>query len=323
MNVWRAIRGAVGGVEQDPPLFDAAFARRLERLTVRTRNMTAWLNVGEHSSPRRAPSRDLIDFRAYSHGEDPRYVDWNTYARLGELVTRLGDVRSERGVHILLDTSGSMDYGNPGKFWYARRVAAALAYVSLRHSDQVSIVPFTTVPVSAFGPSRGRGAMQPLLRFLTELTAAGLSDGTASLRRYVRATKRAGALIVISDLLAESGQQFVTAALRPYLERDWTVSVIHVLAPEEVASDLRGEFRLLDVELGEELLLSLDQQAVLRYRAAVDRWLVAMRDHCLAYGAGYLRLVTDMPFEDDLARYLGSEGGRGARLRNMRLVVAS
>src|SRR5690348_11139958 len=73
------------------PLFDEAFRRRLERLALRTRQTLAWRTAGEHRSPRRAPAREFADFRPYSQGEDLRYLDWNTYARLGELVTRLGE----------------------------------------------------------------------------------------------------------------------------------------------------------------------------------------------------------------------------------------
>lgn len=313
MKFWQRFSGTHYGHVEAPPLFDAAFARRLERLALRTRDVAAWHNVGEHSSPRRAPSRDLVDFRAYSHGEDPRYVDWNTYARLGELVTRLGETQTEQAVHILLDTSGSMDYGAPGKYWYARRVAAALAYVSLKHLDQVTVVPLTTPAVDGSGPRRGRGAMPAVLRYLERLPVGGASSVSESLRRYIRSTKRAGALIVISDLLSETGQPFVTGALLPYLERDWAVSVIHVLAPEEVNPELHGEFRLVDLELGDELLLALDRQASAAYRDAVGRWAGGLRDHCAAYGAGYLRLVSSSPFEDDLARYLAA--GTTARTR--------
>ena len=84
----------------DEPLFDAAFRRRLEQLALRTRQVLAWREVGEHRSPRRSPSREFVDFRAYSQGEDLRYLDWNTYARLGELVTRLGEVSTELTAHV-------------------------------------------------------------------------------------------------------------------------------------------------------------------------------------------------------------------------------
>ena len=73
---------------RNSPLFDDAFRRRLELLAIRTRQTLAWRAVGEHRSPRQSPSREFIDFRSYSQGEDLRYLDWNTFARLGEMVSR-------------------------------------------------------------------------------------------------------------------------------------------------------------------------------------------------------------------------------------------
>src|SRR6478752_856611 len=111
---------------RDSALFDAAFRRRLEQLAIRTRQTLAWQAVGEHRSPRQSPSREFVDFRAYSQSKNLHYLDWNTFARLGELVTRLGEVSTELTVHVLVDTSSSMNWGDPNKLDYAKRLAAAL-----------------------------------------------------------------------------------------------------------------------------------------------------------------------------------------------------
>src|SRR5436305_1396045 len=258
----------------DEPLFDAAFRRRLEQLALRTRQVLAWREVGEHRSPRRSPSREFVDFRAYSQGEDLRYLDWNTFARLGELVTRLGEVSTELTVHVLVDTSSSMNWGDPNKLDYAKRLAAALGYLSLWHFDRLVVAPFDTRLGAQFGPGRGRAMIPPLFTYLEQLPASGGTDLSRALAEYARRQRTRGLLLLVSDLLGIAGQDPI-AALQPFLERGWDVVVFHVLDAQEVEPGYTGDFRLQDVEAegGRGLRIMPDDETLGRYRAAVDRWL--------------------------------------------------
>jgi uncharacterized protein (DUF58 family) len=297
---------------EDEPLFDAAFQRRLERLAIRTRQVLAWRTVGEHRSPRRSPSREFVDFRAYGHGEDLRYVDWNTYARLGELVTRLGEVNTELTVHVLLDTSASMDWGAPNKLRYAKRLAAALGYVTLRHFDRLVVAPFDSGLGAPFGPRRGRAATAPLFDYLAGLPAAGETDLARVVAGYARRERRRGVLLLVSDLLSGAGPDDNPApALWPLVERGWEVIVFHTLDPEEVEPGFAGDLRLEDVESGGRLRVVPDADAVARYRAAFDAWLAGIEDYCRGHGIGYLRVLTTWPFETLVLRYLQEEGVLG------------
>jgi uncharacterized protein (DUF58 family) len=290
-------------------LFDAAFRRRLERLAIRTRQTLAWRAVGEHRSPRQSPSREFTDFRQYSQGEDLRYLDWNTYARLGELVTRLGEVSTELTVHLLVDTSASMNWGDPNKGWYARRLAAALGYLSLWHFDRLTIAPFDT----------------GLFNYLERLPARGATDFARPLAEYARRQRTRGLLLLVSDLLTTDETDPI-AALQPFLERRWDVAVFHVLDPQEVEPAYTGDLRLLDVERdsGRGMRIMPDDETMAAYRGAFDRWLGGVEQSCAAKRLSYLRVLTSWPFETLVLQFLlegGLVGPRGDRRAANRQVV--
>ncbi|CAA9562177.1 MAG: hypothetical protein AVDCRST_MAG88-1589 [uncultured Thermomicrobiales bacterium] len=298
----------------EEPLFDAAFRRRLERLAIRTRQALAWRAIGEHRSPRRSPSREFVDFRLYTPGEDPRYLDWNTYARLGELVTRLGEISSELTVHILVDTSASMNWGDPNKARYAKRLAASLGYLTLWHFDRLIVAPFDTRLGALFGPRRGRAAVRPLFDYLEALPAGGETDLARALGGYVTRWRRRGVLILISDLLSNDGAT-IGPALEPLLSRGWEVMVLHTLDPQEVEPAYAGDLQLHDVESivagrgdGQGLRVVPDDEAVGRYRAGIDAWLAGLEGYCARHRVGYLRVLTTWPFETLVLRFLLEDG---------------
>ena len=120
-------------------LFDEAFLRRLEQLELASRRLTAGRMKGERRSVRRGQSVEFADYRNYSAGDDLRQLDWNVYARLERLFIKLFVEEEDVTVHVLVDASRSMDFGEPNKLTFARRAAGALAYLGLAHLDRVSV----------------------------------------------------------------------------------------------------------------------------------------------------------------------------------------
>ena len=68
---------------------------------------------------------EFADYRPYQVGDDFRYVDWNIYSRLDRLFIKLFSEEEDINVHLFVDTSHSMDWGEPSKLAYALRLAAA------------------------------------------------------------------------------------------------------------------------------------------------------------------------------------------------------
>src|SRR5512136_1765889 len=107
-------------------LLSPSFLYTLDRLTLVSRRLRTGTFKGERRSPRRGGSVEFADYREYAPGDDFRQIDWNAYARLERLFLRLFVEEEDATVHIILDASQSMDWGEPQKWNYAQRVAAAL-----------------------------------------------------------------------------------------------------------------------------------------------------------------------------------------------------
>src|SRR5437016_1663543 len=110
-------------------LLEPEFLRKLERLSLVAKKVFTGQLKGERRSARRGASVEFADYRSYVLGDDLRYVDWNTYARLERLFLKLFMEEEDLHVHLLIDGSQTMAGG--AKFDYARRIAATLGYAGL------------------------------------------------------------------------------------------------------------------------------------------------------------------------------------------------
>ena len=124
-------------------LFGDEFLRRLQRLGLIAKRIRAVsAGPGQRRSRRLGDGLEFADHRAYAPGDDIRFLDWPYYARMERLLLRLFHEHSEGAVSLLLDSSASMQLGELCKFDYARRTAAALAYVAMASLDRVRVLPF-------------------------------------------------------------------------------------------------------------------------------------------------------------------------------------
>src|SRR3989442_1320233 len=111
---------------QAQSLLEPQFLHRLEQLELVSRKIFLGLMKGERRSKRKGQSVEFADYRNYVKGDDLRFLDWNLMARLDRLFIRLYQEEEDLHLYVLLDSSLSMDFGNPSKLHYPRQVAAAL-----------------------------------------------------------------------------------------------------------------------------------------------------------------------------------------------------
>ena len=125
------------------PLLDPEFLHKLEQLELVSRKIFVGRMKGERKSKRRGSSVEFADHRNYSVGDDLRHIDWNVYGRLEKLFLKLFLEEEDLHFYTLLDTSLSMDFGDPTKLQYGKQVAAALSFVGLVNHDRVVLEPFS------------------------------------------------------------------------------------------------------------------------------------------------------------------------------------
>src|SRR5215470_12923478 len=118
-------------------LLSSEFLTQLERLALLSRRAFRGRTRGERKSPHKGMSVEFADYRPYGAGDDLRYVDWNIYGRLDRLYLKLFVDEEDLYLHLLLDGSGSMRFGEPSKLRYAARLAAALGFVGLASLERV------------------------------------------------------------------------------------------------------------------------------------------------------------------------------------------
>jgi uncharacterized protein (DUF58 family) len=275
-------------------LFDEAFLRRLEQLELASRRLTAGRMKGERRSVRRGQSVEFADYRNYSAGDDLRQLDWNVYARLERLFIKLFVEEEDVTVHVLVDASRSMDFGDPNKLTFARRAAGALAYLGLAHLDRVSVAFLGEGRAINLRPLRGKARVFEVFRFLSEPRPERLTGLAAAARDYAGKLRGRGPLILVSDLLDPGYLE----ALRDLAGTRCQLSVLHVLAPEELDPEVPPDARLVDNETGQGIEVTGDDDLVDRYRTRLGEWQEELAEFCARRGGAYVSVPSDLDLAD-------------------------
>src|SRR5438067_13541239 len=138
---------------------------QLERLELVSRKVFRGRMKGERKSKRKGQSVEFADFRQYVPGDDLRFIDWNLFARLERLYLKLFLEEEDLHFYALVDTSASMDFGEPTKLQFAKQLAAGLGFIGLCRADRRKLQSLGTSskkPGPPLGGRRSRGGMQVL-----------------------------------------------------------------------------------------------------------------------------------------------------------------
>jgi len=287
-------------------LLNPTLLRQLEQLQLLAQRRSKSMGKGERRSRARGQSVEFADHRNYSHGDDFRYLDWNLFGRLDRLVLKLYEEERELPVHMFLDASESMTFGEPRKFDFVRKVAAAIGYVALCGFDRVSVIPFPdkeeeAAVRGALRSVRGRKTSLRFFQHLHQLTASGPADLNAALRRGALESRQTGLAVVLSDFLDPSGYE---AGLKALLGRGFQIDVIQVLAPEELNPSTYGDLRLVDSESGHMEEVTFGKFRLKTYQRMVQNYCQRLREFCQMRGIQYFMAPSDMTLEELLLQRL-------------------
>jgi uncharacterized protein (DUF58 family) len=275
-----------------PPLLEPAFLAQLDRLALVTRRLRAGRTQGERRSPNRGGSVEFADFRTYAPGDDFRQIDWNAFARLERLFLKLFVAEEDITVHILLDSSASMAWGEPQKWAYACRLAGALGYVTLVGLDRVTGAVLGK-GARPFPAQRGKRQALAWFTWLQAQRAEGEIAPIAAVRDYLVYPRRPGPLLLLSDLLGPGWEEAVALLAGQHYE----VTVLHLLSPQEVRPELDGDWQLVDSESGAGVEITADLYVLRRYQERLSTWQLEWQRRCRAWGAAYVSVETSLALD--------------------------
>ena len=291
--------------------------RRLEQLQLLAARRAKSSARGERRSRARGQSVEFADYRSYVAGDDFRYLDWNLYGRLERLFLKLYEEERELPVRIFIDASESMTFGEPRKFDFARQVAAAIGYVALCGFDRVSVIPFPDLDETkypklesrnselaargALRSVRGKRSAMQFFQNISNLSASGPAKLNETLRRGALEARRAGVAVVLGDFLDPQGYESGLTAL---VSRGFQVSVVQILAPEEITPTNYGDLRLVDSETGAMQEVTFGKFRLKSYQHTVRNFIQRLREFCRGRGIGFFSVSSDSSLEQLLLRQL-------------------
>ena len=259
--------------------------------------------IGLHRSPRFGFSQEFAEYRAYVEGDDPRFVDWNVFARTDRTYVRRYQGETNARLMVLLDASASMGYrsGAISKLQYGKFLAAALAYLAARQHDPVGLIVFDDAIRQYRPPSSRAGSLQGVLHALDAIGPGKRTDLEGCFRRFREHLARRGLVAVISDLYCDPAA--VSKAVQPLAYRGHDIMLFQVLDPQEIQPGWREPVLLEDMESGQTMEVS-PQYLEGEYRLRLERHLTEMRRAATGTGADLVLLRTDEPLDRALRRYL-------------------
>jgi uncharacterized protein (DUF58 family) len=280
------------------PLLDRQFLEKLERLTIYWHKSFAGLVGGHNQSRFAGGGQEFLDHRHFHHGDDLRAVNWRAYLRLDKLFLKMFQIEPRVPVHILIDTSESMSLADPGKFDYARKLAAALTYVGLVRLDTIALMPFSSRLGEGKRCGGGRHRFSPVMDYLQDLKPGGKSDFHEVVREFMSAQPQRGLLVIVSDFLDKAGA--CERALQYLADFGHELSLVQVWAPEDREPPWTGELELVDAESGDLMRVNFDKEAYTRYTRHFDEFSIGLQQLALRNAGRYVGVPTSVALEDVL-----------------------
>lgn len=269
------------------------FLKQLDRFRVVLKKNVSSKYQGSRKTPAAGSGLTFKDYKDYVAGDDFRNLDWRVYARTDKLYVRRYEEERDLTVHIILDSSKSMDFGSPSKYDFASLLGVGFAYIAFKENEKFDFSTFAEEfsPVRA---QRGRKQLLRLLDYLKEADVEGKTEFTKSLESAKQLISSKSLIIIISDFLYDTEQIEQTLARF----RRSQVLCIQVLDKLEKSFSIQGDTILEDAEEKTTLRTFITRRVKHEYRQRLDDHIAKIEDICEGMRIGFVSVSTDMEVFD-------------------------
>lgn len=263
------------------------FLEELEQFQLALKKNASQVNQGEQKSHRSGQGMIFKDHKEYIPGDDIRKIDWKAYARTKDFYVKRFEEERRLNIHILLDRSSSMDYGNPKKYEFAAKLGLGIAKMSLNTNDRYNFSVFSETLTNISSGRRGSDVTE-LVNVLNSLKKTPESRIEDSITEYSKRIENESAVIILSDFLSDS--EDIAAGLTS-LKHTKPV-VVSVLDESEINPEFSGDKILKDPESSSKLRTFLSRRTKKKYRRRLDDHLDDLEEVSRKNGAEFVQAST-------------------------------
>lgn len=258
-------------------------------------------NLGELQGAGFGPTPEFDTHRAYEPGDDPRYIDWNVYARMEKLLLKLFILEEESQVCVLLDSSDSMRLGGGRKALMAARFCASFCYLALCAGRPLIAGAFAGKFLAARGPWQALENFPEALRFFGSPPEGRATRFGNSLAEFLALRRGRCFLIVVSDFFQEEDVGREIAWLR---QRKHELHLVQIVDERELEPLLRGACTVTDAEGEGEIPLLAGHDFQSQVRRALREYVAGVGTTCRGLAVPYSLVRASQPFEKAFLEHL-------------------
>jgi len=287
---------------------------KIRRIEIRTRRLVNDSFAGEYHSIFRGRGMEFDEVRPYLPGDEVRTIDWNVTARMGQPYVKRYVEERELTVMLLVDASGSGDFGSEGKFKreLAAEIASVLSFSATTNKDKVGLMIFTDKVELYIPPRKGRRHVLRLIRELLAFEPEG--DGTdikLALDSINQILKRRSIVFLVSDFLDEPENYKKSLHMT---NRKHDVIAVDLHDPLETDIANVGLLALEDAESDEVVWVDTSDPAWRKsFAQQTDRFGAAKNKVLANAGVDQVRIHTDQDYVKALTLFFQK---RARRLRH-------
>jgi uncharacterized protein (DUF58 family) len=300
-------------------LLDPKLLQSLGNMRLRARAIVEGAIAGLHQSALKGGSVEFTEYKEYSPGDEIRHIDWRGFARTDRYYVKQFEEETNLRAYLLLDRSGSMDFGFEDavpKSTYAAYLGAALAYLFVRQGDAVGLLTFDEEPRLFLEASARHSHLDDVFKVLEQRPGRDRTDLAAALSTMAERGQRRSLVFVLSDLLDTKTEAMNMAKV--LRRRKFEVVLFHLVDPAELTLPYEGLTLFLGLERDGELLVDPDDIRE-RYVEELARHFARIERDCREADIEYRRVLTAAPLDGVLLDFIYQRGERRGEAGRRRL----
>ena len=281
-------------------MIEPDFLAELERFDSELKRKVNSIFQGEQQSSHIGEGLTFSDYRNYTPGDDTRLIDWKVYARTDELFIKQFEEERNLTVHVLLDESASMAYGDDetNKFEYGAKIGLGYAFLSAAENNDFRFSVFRDSFERLDTGASNRGEILRLIDMLNDREPEGEADFSQALQDYAAQIKSRSLVLIVSDFIGDHGslERGLEALADNYL------NLAHIVAPDERDLPTTGDTIFENLETGLELRTYLSNRLKNRYQSELQNHIDTVGESAEDHRADHVLVDTGDDFFDSFAK---------------------